>query len=64
MISTILVWRVQNTYKAAFDVDAELIAGGGGIFDVVVDGERIYCKHESDKFPDEGEIVGLLKARG
>ena len=45
-------------------MDAELIAGGGGIFDVVVDGERIYCKHETDKFPDEGEIVTLLKARG
>ncbi|MFT4638919.1 MAG: putative Rdx family selenoprotein [Verrucomicrobiales bacterium] len=41
-------------------MDAELIAGGGGIFDVTVDGKRIYCKHEAGKFPDKGEIVGLL----
>jgi predicted Rdx family selenoprotein len=47
--------------KEAFDVDAKLIAGSGGIFDVTVDGKRLYCKHETGKFPDKGEVVALLQ---
>lgn len=47
--------------KKAKGVDAELIAGGGGIFDVVVDGTRIYSKHETGRFPDTNEILGQLQ---
>ena len=35
----------------------EFIKGGGGIFDVVVDGKLVFSKHkEGDRFPDVGEI--------
>lgn len=47
-----------------FDVEADLIRGDNGVFDVVVDGERIYCKHETGRFPDNAEIVQALRARG
>ena len=48
--------------KQAFDVDAELTAGGGGVFDVEVDGRIVYSKHETGEFPDEGQLVESLKA--
>jgi predicted Rdx family selenoprotein len=46
--------------KEKTGVDAELIAGGGGIFDVVVDGEKIFSKHDVDRFPTEAEILDQL----
>jgi selT/selW/selH-like putative selenoprotein len=42
-------------------VDADLIRGGGGIFDVVVDGDKVFSKHESGRFPDSGEIVDKMR---
>lgn len=41
----------------------ELTPGGGGVFDVVVDGERVFSKHEQGRFPQYREIVGLVEAR-
>jgi selenoprotein W-related protein len=43
-------------------VESELICGGGGIFDVVVDGEMIFSKHESDRFPEQDEILARLRS--
>jgi len=42
-------------------VEATLVAGSNGIFDVVVDGKKIYSRHDSGDFPAKGEIVALLK---
>ncbi len=49
--------------KDQFDVDATLIQGGGGVFDVTVDGDRIFSKHDVDRFPTDDEIIDLIKAR-
>ena len=38
------------------NVDVTLTPGGGGIFDVVVDGQKIYSKHETGRFPTYGEV--------
>ncbi|MCH8264587.1 MAG: Rdx family protein [Proteobacteria bacterium] len=38
----------------------ELIGGGGGVFDVVVDGRLIFSKHQTGRFPEPGEIAGLI----
>jgi|TARA_B100000809_G_scaffold894_2_gene1084 selT/selW/selH-like putative selenoprotein len=38
----------------------ELIGGGGGVFDVVVDGRLIFSKHQTGRFPEPGEIAGLV----
>jgi predicted Rdx family selenoprotein len=48
--------------KSATDVESELVAGGGGIFDVVVDGNRIYCKHETGQFPSDEEILDSIQS--
>jgi len=42
-------------------VEAKLLPGRGGIFDVIADGERVFCKHELGRFPEPGEVSGLLK---
>lgn len=39
----------------------ELIAGGGGVFDVVADGRLIFSKQETGRFPEPGEIVAALR---
>ncbi|GAB4159792.1 MAG: hypothetical protein Tsb009_37090 [Planctomycetaceae bacterium] len=38
-------------------IEAELIPGSGGVFDVAVDGETIFSKHEADRFPNHDEIL-------
>ncbi|HSG88720.1 MAG TPA: Rdx family protein [Pseudomonadales bacterium] len=49
--------------REVLGVDATLIPGGGGVFDVRVDGERVYSKHETGEFPDDEALVAEL-ARG
>ena len=49
--------------KQGFDVEAELIEGGGGIFDVAVDGEIVFSKHAVDRFPEPDEVSEILRDR-
>ena len=50
--------------KKALGVKSKLIEGSGGVFDVVVDGDLIYSKHEQDdRFPENEEILELLRKR-
>jgi selT/selW/selH-like putative selenoprotein len=44
-----------------FGVEAELVKGDNGIFDVEVDGRRIFSKHEAGRFPDTDEVLALLR---
>jgi selenoprotein W-related protein len=41
-------------------VEPELIKGDQGIFDVAKDGELVYSKHETGRFPEPEEVVTLL----
>ncbi len=43
-------------------VEATAIAGGKGQFDVLRDGELVYSKHETGRFPGEAEIASLVGA--
>jgi selenoprotein W-related protein len=49
------------TIEGETGVESELICGGGGIFDVVVDGEMIFSKHEAGRFPESDEILSKLR---
>jgi selenoprotein W-related protein len=42
--------------------DATAIPGGKGQFDVLADGELIYSKRETGRFPEDGEILEALRA--
>ena len=41
---------------------AEAVPGGKGQFDVIRDGEAVFSKRDSGRFPDEGEILAALRA--
>jgi len=45
------------------DATTELIASGGGVFEVTVDGRHVFSKKALGRFPDDGEIVRLLRAK-
>ena len=34
----------------------------GGIFEVVLDGRTLFSKHETGRFPEPGEVLGLIPA--
>ena len=42
-------------------IEAELHEGSGGVYDVVADGELVFSKHETGRFPEDQEIVDALK---
>ena len=44
-------------------VEATLVKGRGGVFDVHLDGKRIFSKHEEgDRFPEPHEILERIPA--
>ena len=47
--------------KKQTQVDPELIKGKEGIFDVRLNGELIYSKHETGRFPEDAEVLQALK---
>jgi predicted Rdx family selenoprotein len=40
--------------------DAEVIPGGKGQFDVLAEGRLVYSKHETGRFPEDGEVLAAL----
>jgi selT/selW/selH-like putative selenoprotein len=51
---------VAAEIREALRVEAELIEGSGGVFEVEVDGEIIFDKALTDRFPNLGEVSSLL----
>ena len=49
--------------EKAIGVPSELVASSGGVFEVFVDGKKIFSKKSLGRFPEDGEIVGMLRAR-
>lgn len=45
-------------------MNAELIKGDGGIFDVAAGGELVFSKHREGRFPDNAEVLDALRERG
>jgi selenoprotein W-related protein len=48
--------------RGGLGVESKLIKGGGGVFDVTVDGKLVYSKHETGRFPEPGEVLKLIEA--
>jgi len=51
---------LEEELKKVSGVEVELIPSTGGVFEVTVDGKKIFSKKEISRFPEEGEIAGLL----
>jgi predicted Rdx family selenoprotein len=41
----------------------EVVTGKGGIFDVHVDGERVFTKSMLGRYPDPDDVVPLLREK-
>ena len=44
-------------------VESKLTAGAGGVFDVFADGKLVYSKKAVGRFPEPGEITGMLQKK-
>jgi selenoprotein W-related protein len=42
-------------------IQAELIQGSSGIFDVTADGALIYSKHRTGRFPENAQVLQALR---
>jgi len=49
--------------KQALSAECELIAAGGGVFEISVDGDMVFSKHNLGRFPDDGEVLQSIRAR-
>ncbi|MCP4749696.1 MAG: SelT/SelW/SelH family protein [Proteobacteria bacterium] len=49
--------------KGQMEINEKLVPSGGGVFEVKVDGDLIFSKKKVGRFPDENEIIEVLKAR-
>jgi predicted Rdx family selenoprotein len=46
--------------KKAKGIDAQLVKGSGGVFDVFEDQTLVFSKHEQNRFPEAAEILDAL----
>jgi len=52
---------LEEELKNTFGAEVELVPSTGGVFEITVDGKLIFSKKEMQRFPEEGEIAGLLR---
>jgi selT/selW/selH-like putative selenoprotein len=52
---------LADELRDAFGVESELEEGTRGIFDVYIDDQRVFSKHEEQRFPEPGEVVRRIK---
>ena len=38
-----------------------MIKGKDGVFEVTVDGDLVFSKRTLGRFPDDGEVVGIIR---
>ena len=47
--------------KEELGLDTEFVKGDAGVFDVCLGDRRVFSKHESGRFPEDAEVVELLR---
>ncbi len=47
--------------KKMFGAEIALVKSGGGAFEVSADGKTVFSKLSQGRFPDDGEIAGLIR---
>lgn len=48
--------------KKEFGVVSNLVKGSGGVFEVTVDGDLVYSKKATGRFPEHDEILYHVKS--
>ena len=54
---------MADELKKSLGVKSTLIAGSGGVFEITVDGRPVFSKKEVGRFPEPGEIAGMLQKK-
>lgn len=49
--------------KDRYSTDVELIPSGGGVFEVVADGDLVFSKKKLDRFPEHPEVFEAIDAK-
>ncbi|MCP4402148.1 MAG: SelT/SelW/SelH family protein [bacterium] len=52
---------MADELEHALGVSATLVSSSGGAFEITVDGKLIFSKLQSERFPQDGEIVKKIK---
>lgn len=52
---------LADIIKKEFGITPKLIPGSKGIYDIIVDEKTIFSKHQTKRFPDNDEIIKLIK---
>jgi len=52
---------VSKEIRVKTGLDPKLTPGSGGIFDVKLNGETVFSKHQVGRFPKDSEISDLLE---
>jgi len=47
--------------RSALDTKSELVASGGGVFEISVDGKLVFSKRRTGRFPEDGEVLELIR---
>ena len=55
---------MADALKEKYNVDATLIEGKGGVFDVHVNGTQVWNKHDIGRFPEHAEVLEKIDALG
>jgi len=56
-----LAGAIANQYGDKVSIEQE--RGSGGIFDVDIDGEKVFSKWDANRFPDNKEILAAIDSR-
>ena len=47
--------------ESNFGDNAELVVGKGGCFEIVADGKVVFSKNQAGRFPENSEVISVLK---
>ena len=54
---------MADELHSAFGINACILPGTDGVFDVFADGQCVFSRFKEKRFPESGEITGILKRR-
>ena len=54
---------LAEAIAAEFGIKPDFIKSGGGVFEIEVDGELVFSKKKQLRFPEQKEIIDILKTR-
>lgn len=55
--------RVAAEVRSALALEPRFIEGRGGVFTIKADGKLLFSKGKTHRFPEQGEVVRLLKGQ-